>query len=195
MVQGSAMIRVALVLTDEKWMGGINYLKNLVKGVSLLRDSRIKLFLFTGKRFNERVLSEFDDSVTIVKHAVFDKGSLPYLLWKMEEKCFKSHILVDVLLKKYGIDVVSHSGILGKKLRYKTINWIPDFQHLHLTGLFEEEEIKNRNRYYAELIRQSNAMVLSSHNAYEDFKVFSNDQDPQDVYIMRFASFIDKEII
>ncbi|WP_275541345.1 hypothetical protein, partial [Campylobacter concisus] len=69
------------------------------------------------------------------------------------------------------IQILSHAAITNLKT-IKTINWIPDFQHIHLPQMFSEKEIQNRNNNFLKLIRDSDLIVLSSFDALKDMKKF-----------------------
>src|SRR6266480_4120876 len=67
------MIKVAFALQeDESWMGGINYLKNLLYAVSGFGD-RIEPVLFVGKRSAARTVRLFEPYAAIFRHGMFDK--------------------------------------------------------------------------------------------------------------------------
>lgn len=60
---------------------------------------------------------------------------------KLEQKIFKTNFLLENILKKYDIQVLSHTSITKFK-NIKTINWIPDFQAYSSTS----NVFKKRNR-------------------------------------------------
>ncbi|AHB99252.1 hypothetical protein M973_06955 [Francisella orientalis LADL 07-285A] len=67
------------------------------------------------------------------------------------------------------MDILSHSQLVNFK-SIKTINWIPDFQHIHLENMFSSDEINSRNKNFRNLIENSEKIVLSSYDAFYDYK-------------------------
>ena len=49
---------------------------------------------------------------------------------------FKRDFILETILKRYNIEILSHSFPLGKYSKIKSLNWIPDLQQLHLKHLF-----------------------------------------------------------
>ena len=49
------------------------------------------------------------------------------------------------------------------------INWIPDFQHLHLPELFDRKEIRARSRASKRIASRRGMLVLSSEASFRDF--------------------------
>lgn len=69
------------------------------------------------------------------------------------------------------------------------LNWIPDFQHLHLPNMFDRAELKARNRGYSRAIRLSTRTVLSSEDALRDFRRFAPGAATK-ARVMRFVANI-----
>ncbi len=184
------MIRVAFALQeDESWMGGINYLKNLLYAVSAFGD-RIEPVLFMGNMPAERTIQLFEPYARIYRHGIFDKKSIPWFLRKFGLKLTGSDRICAALLSKYGVQVASHCSISGRDLPFKTINWIPDFQHLHLPELFSAQEISERNRKYRKRIEESDRMVVSSHAALADLAGFA----PEFAHKARVLHFVSQPV-
>ena len=76
----------------------------------------------------------------------------------------------------------------GKNLsaRGAKVHWIPDFQHRHLPGMFQQGEIRNRDRRFDSLARGEEMVVLSSQAALDDFKTFFPVSCP--THVLRFAT-------
>lgn len=167
------MIRVAFALQeDESWMGGINYMKNLLYAVSAFGD-QLEPLLFTGRMSAERTIQLFEPYTKILQHGIFDTKSAPWYLRKAALKITGSDRICAALFYKYGVQVASHCSVSGHGLPFRTINWIPDFQHLHLPEIFSNREIQVRNRKYQKRIAESDRMVVSSYAALADLAAFA----------------------
>ncbi|MDD2448834.1 MAG: glycosyltransferase [Sulfurimonas sp.] len=167
------MIRVAFIgAVSKEWMGGLNYFKNLLYALSTIEKRELEVFVFVGKNTDEDIKTMFRQYAVVIEDSIFDRKSIKWFLHKIENKFFKTNFILESVLKKYDIKVLSHSSIVRLN-GIKTINWIPDFQHLHLMDMFSQNEIKNRDANFINLIKNSHKIVLSSYDALNDLKVFA----------------------
>lgn len=73
----------------------------------------------------------------------------------------------------HGISALLLAGdFQAKRVRYKRIPWIPDFQHKHLPQYFAPAEISHLERRLQHWARHAEAVVLSSASAREDYNRF-----------------------
>tara|TARA_B100001063_G_C16652896_1_gene496907 strand:- start:94 stop:1020 length:927 start_codon:yes stop_codon:yes gene_type:complete len=112
--------------------------------------------------------------------------SLKWFLIKIEERIFKTNYILEFILNKYGIQVLSHSFITKFKI-IKTVNWIPDFQHIHLPEMFSKKELKNRDKTFLNVIKQSDIIIVSSNDALTDLKNFAPGYEVK-VKVLQFVS-------
>lgn len=167
------MIRVGFIGTVSKeWMGGVNYLKNLLYAISAIENTKIEPIVFMGLKADSEIKSILKEHATVIEHPMFDRKSSSWFMWKIFYKLFGSAIVLERLLKKYQINVLSHSDFTGLK-SCKTLNWIPDFQHIHLPHMFSQKELSFRDTYLLKIAKKSDAIVLSSYDALKDFKNFA----------------------
>ena len=178
------MIKVGFIgSVSKEWMGGLNYFKNLLFAINSIEE--LEVFVFVGKKIDIETKRMFQEYATVIEDSVFDRKSIKWFLSKIEQKIFKTNILLENILKKYSIQILSHAAITNLKT-IKTINWIPDFQHIHLPQMFSEKEIQNRNNNFFKLIRDSDLIVLSSFDALKDMKKFA----PNYEYKARVLQFV-----
>ncbi len=189
MVQEHSMIRVAFLnLFSIKWMGGVNYLKNLLYAISTLdfHERKIELVLFVGKRTDNELVAFFSTQATVVQSSLFDRYSSQWFVCKLLHYLTGSNLIITKLLRKHNISVVSHSGISGRNLPYKTINWIPDFQHVNLWEMFPKAIILKRNMQFRTIIRKSDCIVVSSNSTLKDLQAFMKTNNK--VRVLHFVS-------
>ena len=166
------MIKVGFIgSVSKEWMGGLNYFKNLLFAINSIEEKELEVFVFVGKKIDIKTKRMFQEYATVIEDSIFDRKSIKWFLGKIEQKIFKTNILLENILKKHSIQILSHAAITNLKT-IKTINWIPDFQHIHLPQMFSEKEIQNRNNNFLKLIRDSDLIVLSSFDALKDMKKF-----------------------
>ncbi|QPH98700.1 glycosyltransferase family 4 protein [Campylobacter concisus] len=167
------MIKVGFIgSVSKEWMGGLNYFKNLLFAINSVEKKELEVFVFVGKKIDIETKRMFQEYATVIEDSVFDRKSIKWFLSKIEQKIFKTNILLENILKKHNIQILSHAATTNLK-NVKTINWIPDFQHIHLPQMFSEKEIQNRNNNFLKLIRDSDLIVLSSFDALKDMKKFA----------------------
>ncbi len=164
------MIRVGFVLDLDYngWVGGLNYYRNLFKAIELMDDRKIKPIIFTGKKVNLGTFNEFPE-VEIIQSSLFDSFKMVRFAFR---RALASDLLLERLLKKHNIDLLSHYGYLGAKAKIPTIGWIPDFQHRHFPEFFSQEEIEERNRHFGRMCSLCSYIILSSFDAKNDLESF-----------------------
>lgn len=181
------MIKVGFIgAVSKEWMGGLNYFKNLLFAIDTLKNKELEIFVFVGKKTDEDIKEMFRKYATVIEDRIFDRKSLKWFLMKLEQKIFKTNFLLENILKKYDIQVLSHSSITKFK-NIKTINWIPDFQHIHLPQMFSQKEIKSRDKSFMQIIKESDVVVLSSFDALTDLKNFSSEYQNK-ARVLQFVS-------
>ena len=160
------MIRVGFINTFAvtNWLGGLNYLRNLLHAVCILEDRRIDPVLITGYRTSEKIASEFS-FVPMVYTSALDRGRPLWLLRKVLAETLGADPMLRRILRKCNIEILSHSGDLGRGARIPSIAWIPDLQHRHLTHLFSKDEIVSREHNIARAIDANLRVIVSSETA------------------------------
>lgn len=163
------MIRVGFVIghSDYSWVGGLNYLRTLIASVQRKEDADIELVLFFPKNTPKSIIDSFDCKTKIVSSALNN-----YFLYRFVRKILKLTTGVDwileVILRRSNIDILSHSWCLHHSKKIKTIEWIPDFQHIHYPMFFSKSEHARREKVYRQLAMASSALILSSEVARAD---------------------------
>ena len=186
---GRKKIKVAFLnLGSSQWAGGLHYLRNLLYAISVLEDRRIEPYVFVGAGVDERLVEPVRPYARIVRTPLVERRkSLSWFGWKAFFLLAGSNWPLNRLMRRHGIEVVSHSNIWGRGLPYKLINWIPDFQHLRLPEMFSEKERADRSRDFRRLLRDSDRIVLSSKDAETDLCEFFPGNEAK-VRVLNFVS-------
>lgn len=148
-------------------MGGLNYFKNLIEAVYASYPDEVEFIVLTGTKLNMDLRQTFPP-VEIVSNRIFDRFSLPWIARKLTQKYFLADPILHSLLKRYRIDVLSHSGYLGRSARIPAVAWVPDFQHLHLPQFFRRWDIQRRTAEIARIVKASARIIVSSQSAFND---------------------------
>ncbi len=182
------MIRVAFLLNfPVEYKGGINYLKNLFFALNKYYKQDVALILFVPRDLDEEYLTLFKERVRIVKTDLLKSKSLLWFLSRISERLLGLDPFMNALLKKYGVEIVSHSSYVFPGNGIKTVNWIPDFQHIHYPSLFSKKELSYIKKHNQRLISQSDLIVLSSLDSLKDYKTLYNEFVDK-VRVLRFVS-------
>ena len=183
------MIKVGFTIIGGKtsWMGGINYLKNLLFAISQCDENKIQPILFVGHKVDEKLLKEFEGLVIIKKSSVFDRFSLQWFVDFILRDIFKINPIINRLISENDIQVFSHSFIYGSDLKCISVNWIPDFQHLRLPQMFSKLNLLVRNYRLKNMAKYSDRIILSSYDAYNDYKKFAP-KDIEKASVIHFVS-------
>lgn len=181
------MIKVGFIGTITKeWMGGLNYFKNLLAALDTIENKELDIYVYVGKKTDIEIKKMFKKYATVIECSLFDRKSIKWFLMKIEEKIFRTNFLLEKTFQKNNLDILSHSSITNFR-NLKTINWIPDFQHIHLPKMFTKSEVNQRNKKFLEIIEQSDSIVVSSHNALKDLKEFAPGFDKKSK-VLQFVS-------
>lgn len=184
-------VRVGFIgYNNMSWMGGINYLKNLLFSIKQSGSNKIDPYIFFEKNADPLVVRIFEEYAS----CVFLTYNSPVTFFqKLLMKLTGRNYLLNHYLKDYKIDVISHMIFNEKGLKTKIIGWIPDFQHLHLPHMFSENELTERNLNFREIILRSDRMIVSSKDALKDCLSFEPMSEGK-VRLLHFVSQIEDRV-
>ena len=164
------MIRVGFIInfSDASWTGGANYFTNLLHAIT--GSERIEPVIIMGRNTSPVILPEFPDVDKI--HTDVGNPARKWLVRRAAEKLYGRHFVTEQFLRSHNIAVLSHSGHLGRRSRFPTIGWIPDFQHVRLPEFFSEQERQSRDRWFTQLADYCFRVIVSSEDARNDLEKF-----------------------
>lgn len=166
------MIRVGFVCSfDGGWLGGEHYFRSLLKALHALPGRKIEPVILTGMRMPAPRLTGCPP-VEVVRSRLFDHNTLPWLVRRMWHRSFGRDLLLERLLVKYHIAVLSHSDQLGRKAGIPTIGWIQDFQHRRMPEFFSTQQLQQREKGFNEIFVCSRVVIVSSLAAQTDLSTF-----------------------
>ncbi|PTS92541.1 hypothetical protein DBR11_26715 [Pedobacter sp. HMWF019] len=165
------MTRIAFLLNFPlAYKGGINYLKNLLYAIKEIKDKNFEIILFVPGDIPQEYINIFSRYAELIKTNVIRRRSLVWFIDKVCQKYLNYGPLTELLLKKNRVNVISHSNYVSKNRNIRSINWIPDFQYLHYPDLWSDRELINNKRLHENLANESDVIVLSSNDAFKDYK-------------------------
>jgi len=170
------VIRVGFVFNsvNNDWLGGINYYQNLINAIRDSPDRKIEPVIFTGSKCDEKIFEIFPN-IQIVRDRIFD--GYPYrLAGRILNKIFNHNFyLLERLLKKNNISILSHYGSLGENSTLPTIGWLPDFQHKYLPDFFSQDELQIRDKMFQTTCEECTCVIFSSKTAKSDAEKYYPD--------------------
>ena len=166
---GTSMPTVGFVLngTGSSWVGGGNYLSNLLLALDGLESPRVATALIAAPDLAEDDLKRFPAN-RVIRSDMFMPRSPRRLLGKLSERGLARNMAVEYFCRHHGIDVLSHVTPLGRRSALRTIAWIPDFQERYLPAFFSADELARRARGYRQIAEQATMVILSSEDARSD---------------------------
>lgn len=169
------MTNIGFMLSPNKgWIGGVNYFRNLFLALDSVASDKIRLLVFVAPTVDANLIDEICrgiGSVRVIRTSLLDRHSPLYWAWKLCSRIFRSDSFAYLWLHKYRVRLYSHS-VLASSTLVPSVNWIPDFQHVYLPGLFTAKEIRSRDESYRRMAKVSDAVILSSETALQDFQRF-----------------------
>lgn len=181
----------------QSWLGGVDYIRNLVVALGNLpleerADLRVTL-LTDGP-----VGAELENALRPHIYAIADRvGSLPRrslanrIVWYVRRHVQgENNPRFSQFCQATGINFFypyhPYQGRPKRRAGFGTAAWIPDFQHKHLPHFFTTEEIRQRESYLSRIVTAAPQVVLSSESAAVDFHSYYPEQSEK-ARILRFA--------
>jgi len=187
------MIRVGFVIEhyDYSWVGGLNYLRTLIASIEEQQDPNIRVVLIFPKKVPREIVDSFKCSekitTSILNNNYFNRLARNFFKWISGVDW-----LLEVMLRRNNIQILSHSWHVYHSKNIKTIEWIPDFQHVHLPQFFSECEVKRRDIAYQKIALSSSRLIVSSEIARLDAKlIYENFKIKDKTRVLRFVAHPD----
>lgn len=167
---------------DDGWVGGAIYFRNLVNSITqAAREDGVDLEIVLAYEershlpASDRLLSAdlkrvfFSDYEDIPLTSA-QKEQLMAIPAGPERRPFRQMLQYGALIRETGGDLIFPLFPIGDyRLPCPILSWIPDLQHAVLPEFFSPEEIEVRDRKYGIAAKASDAVILSSEAARDDF--------------------------
>lgn len=178
------------LIASKTWMGGFNYLLNLLTGLSRFESERVHPFIFCGGDASDSDVAAFEGiaGVTVIRSPVFNaenrrRALIRALLTGVDRatmNCFDQH----------RIDVVFESAIFyGWRFPLPAVAWFPDLQHRQMPELFPRAAWWRREIGFRLQIASGRRILLSSETARQDCEQFYPDTTSR-TEVLRFPARI-----
>lgn len=195
-------LRIGLVmLAGKNWIGGSEYIKNIVLALSSLPNEVKKTFEVSLIYSNSSTdidtfdqLKNYLDNVYDLDKEIKARSILKRLIWKVREKLFrKTNPQILEFLNRSNLDLnfiyPYFIDYQNQSLKVQVCPWIADFQHKYFPHLFTETEIKVRDEVFGKIANLSPRIVLSSHCAASDFRKFYPESNTR-IEVLQFKTSV-----
>lgn len=199
MSNGSVKSRITIGILAEvnsEWMGGVNYIINFIKTLSLLLTTETPKLVII---LNPEVENYFKEELRKYNNIQFELIYKPYqllltipVLRRIISRIYR-FIQIKMISKRYQIKTIFPTvNFLDVFFFKKPVAWIPDFQHLNFPDFFSKKEIKKRNRNITRLAYYCPYIIFSSNNSKSDFEKFFPDYKCK-TYVYSFHTVLESE--
>lgn len=179
-------VAIAYNFNDKDWLGGKNYFASLFHALHAIDDETIQLVLVTGTRTKTTLPAEFP-FLEVHRTPMLDRKHPLWFLRQLTLRTLDSDPLFAGYLKRLRIDVLSHSGCLGRNPGIKTLPWLFDFQFMHLPTHWTPRQLRWVSKRYASACSQGDGVIVSSQDALNDLRKFKpNSRAP--IHVLQFVS-------
>jgi glycosyltransferase involved in cell wall biosynthesis len=187
-VKRSPPAQVAIVVygLSERWLGGVNYYRNLVTVFDHAGEQGLRLHVLTDEPrfFADLGLSE---RVRVHRVPMLVHKSAAWALRKAVLTAFKRDLNLIKLLKQLQIEAVVFCHVAGAAAAgIACLPWIPDFQSRRHPELFPAALAQAEHTRAQEWLRDSSGLIVSSRAAQHD-AVSLYGADPARVQVLHFA--------
>jgi glycosyltransferase involved in cell wall biosynthesis len=183
------MIRLGVPpIGGRNWTGGFNYLVNLATAVAHHGSGEIELALFLGNDVADKDVARLEglSCVTVHRDPRFDEAGKSARLARAMATGI-DHMALSAF-RETAVDVAFEPAtFFGWRFPLPAIAWIPDFQHLHLPGLFSRAARWRRDLGFRAQIHSKRTIMLSSEDARADCER-NYPQSRGQTHVVRFAT-------
>jgi glycosyltransferase involved in cell wall biosynthesis len=157
---------------EGEWLGGLTYLRNLLRAIVSNPERRIDVVLMVHPAMPQEALTGLPVS-EVVRTPLVSRRHPARLASEAVFQLLDRDVTLELLLRKHRIDALSHSFSIGAQSDIASIGWIPDFQHVRMPQYFSQRERNMRDRQFMRLANGSRRIILSSNDARRDFMAFA----------------------
>ncbi len=170
------------VLGSRTWTGGFTYQSNLIEALRARMDTSIFLIGYFDNPVSDSQEKTWFSAINNLYRRIEYKLSM----WLLGYDIRLSRKVRLFATGQYNALFTHNNYHLKIKANLLKLYWIPDFQHLHLSYLFTQQELEERSRRYLDGCRYADIVFLSSKNAQHDLESFA----PQYLSKSRISNFV-----
>lgn len=171
---------------DKDWLGGRNYFASLFSAIREVAPPSWQIVLVLGQKTVSTLPEEFP-WLEVLRTPLMDRLAPAWCARQVTLRGFENDYLLAYYLSRHRIDLLSHSGYLGKRCSIRTLPWLYDFQFMHLPEYWTPKQIAWSTKRYSNACRYGDGIIVSSEDARRDLHTFAPWCN-KPVYVMQFVS-------
>lgn len=179
-------IAIAYHFNDKDWLGGRNYFASLFSAIREVAPPSWQIVLVLGQKTASTLPEEFP-WLEVLRTPLMDRLAPAWCARQVTLRGFENDYLLAYYLSRHRIDLLSHSGYLGKRCSIRTLPWLYDFQFMHLPEYWTPKQIAWSTKRYNNACKYGDGIIVSSEDASRDLHTFAPWCD-KPVYVMQFVS-------
>jgi glycosyltransferase involved in cell wall biosynthesis len=168
------MEKIAFCLLGNKkdWDAGLVYITSLLRALQMTVDNKTfsPLVLSTEGSYVPQEIKELVHQN--ICYPTYQRWTVPWFLDQAVKKTLRHDLNRSRFLSRHRIKVIAF-GEAPQGSRIPWLSWLPDFQHIHLPGMFSGVECEGRNRSFMRIAKTSTRVVLLSESVKRDFDFFA----------------------
>lgn len=195
-------MHIGLIMQGGRsWLGGVDYIKNLILALgNLSPDERagFRMTLLSDGPIDaelEHALRPHLDQILDIPSSLPPETLANRIQWFARRQLQGRHnVRFSQFCREAGIEFIypyqAYHGSVAQVVGVRAAAWIPDFQHKYLAHFFTKEELSQRESYFENTISVASHVVLSSESAAADFRRYYPEQIHK-AKILRFTVWPD----
>lgn len=188
------------------WGGGVDFLKAYVAPLQRLDDCEIYVFIPQDSWFRRITIDIRYHLWTKVLHRSIGRYTAPFTTSELVD-VFRSdrvrvvvydtywNVLSDLkrALKEHDIDIVFPTILdLGRGFPIPWIPYLPDLQHKYYPEFFSDEEIRDRDVSFQQLLHSTNCVIVEAQDVKNDLQKFYDVGDTE-IFVMPYTAVPEAE--
>lgn len=179
-------IAIAYHFHDKDWLGGRNYFASLFSAFREVAPPSWQMVLVLGQKTVTTLPEEFP-WLEVLRTPLMDRLSPAWCIRQVTLRGFENDYLLAYYLSRHRIDLLSHSGYLGKHCSIRALPWLYDFQFMHLPEFWTPKQIAWSTKRYNNACKHGHGLIVSSQDAARDLHTFAP-WNKKPVYVQQFVS-------
>ncbi len=170
----------------DGWMGGQNYLANLVTQILEYCLDKVNPYLFVGDEYAPALMEKLEaKGAHIIRDPYFNKAGQPSRM--IRSILLGSDTVAARHYQKHAIDCLFENATYhGRNFPLPNLNWIPDFQHRLMPQLFSRKGYWRRELGFRLTTKGRSHIMLSSQDAAQDYRRLYN-RPSSSTHVVPFA--------
>ena len=165
------IIKIAFIYDRPiSYMGGYNYLYNLIFSLDSYGFKRTNIIILTPKNIHKNKLLELSKFGNLIKCRFLTKWDINWFINRITLKFFKFSPYIYFYRKKYKFTHTYFSTWkVRKSNKIKQIYWLPDLQYLKYPEYFPNKYVRNEEINIKNQLKNSDSIILSSNTIKKEF--------------------------